>query len=223
MENAKRLTDQLAETLASHILTGKWAIGEKMPSDQELCQTHSVSRTVLREALRVLGAKGLITARPRVGTLIAEKSAWALWDAEVLTWLGRCQTAQQKVDISQQIFDIRIALEPAMAALASSRASAGDKQALQDSLRALQADPTAAQEQAFMRCLYQLSGNAFAATASHLACWDIDQRQTPPPLLAYAKLTAAISQSATVAARQCAVDYLMQGLSDNSYEGRSFD
>lgn len=74
MNNANRLTNQVAETFAGKILAGEWGIGEKLPSDQSLCQTYNVSRTVLREALRVLGAKGLITARPRIGTLVAEQA-----------------------------------------------------------------------------------------------------------------------------------------------------
>lgn len=68
-----------------------------------------------------------------------------------------------------------------MAALASSRAAPEDKQNLQTCLRDLQASPTQAHEQAFMQCLYHLSGNQFGSYASHLACWAIAQRDTAPP------------------------------------------
>ena len=214
MSESNRLTNQVAQTLAGQILSGEWDIGEKLPSDQDLCATHKVSRTVLREALRVLGAKGLITARPRVGTLVAARTDWALWDRDVLEWLERCQTGTHIADITADILDMRLALEPALAALASARATPDDKQGLQACLRALQATPVLAQEQAFLRCLYQLSGNQFGAYASHLACWAIAQRHTPPPLRAYAALTAAISQAASFEARQCAVDYLVQELPD---------
>jgi DNA-binding FadR family transcriptional regulator len=214
MSDANRLTNQIAQTLAGQILSGEWAIGEKLPSDQSLCTTHNVSRTVLREALRVLGAKGLITARPRVGTLVAARADWALWDRDVLAWLEKCQTEELLHDIATDIHDMRLALEPALAALASSRATTEDKQSLQACLRDLQATPTLAHEQAFLRCLYQLSGNQFGAYASHLACWAIAQREAAPPLRAYAALTAAISQAASFEARQCAIDTLMQELPD---------
>ena len=68
MKIENRLTDQVAAALAGQILSQKWTPGQKLPADTVLCETHQVSRTVLREAMRVLGAKGLITAKPRVGT-----------------------------------------------------------------------------------------------------------------------------------------------------------
>ncbi|MDC0147974.1 GntR family transcriptional regulator [Alphaproteobacteria bacterium] len=210
MKSENRLTDQVAAALAGQILSEKWAPGQKLPSDAVLCETHGVSRTVLREALRVLGAKGLISARPRVGTCVAATDSWSLWDPDVLHWLDAASPSPETLTpLLHHAKDMRLALEPALAALASSRASQAEKQALQQSLRDLQNNADCAHEQAFLQCLYAISGNSFAAYACHMACWALAHRQTPPPLSGYGALTAAISQGAGVEARQSAMTYLI--------------
>lgn len=210
MENKNRLTYRVSAALAGEILSQKMPIGAKLPSDTDLCEKFQVSRTVLRETLRVLGAKGLITAKPRVGTLVAEAKHWALWDPEVLHWLTGAALSQAALaDIAHHALDMRLALEPSLAALASSRASDATKQQLQHALRDLQDTPDLAHEQDFIRCLYDISGNQFAPFASHLACWAIAQRSTAVPMSHYQALTVAISQGASVEARQCAINYLI--------------
>jgi len=210
MENRNRLTYRVSAALAGEILSQKLPVGAKLPSDTDLSEKYGVSRTVLREALRVLGAKGLITAKPRVGTLVAEANHWALWDPQVLHWLtGAALSEAARAPILHHALDMRLALEPALAALASSRASDDAKQSLQHALRKLQETPDLAHEQAFISCLYDISGNQFAPFASHLACWVIAQRQTPAPMHHYQALTAAIAQRASVEARQCAMNYLI--------------
>jgi GntR family galactonate operon transcriptional repressor len=209
MKSENRLTDRVAAALAGQILSQKWTSGQKLPADTVLCETHQVSRTVLREAMRVLGAKGLITAKPRVGTCVAASDSWALWDPDVLDWLNRAATPDTLAPLLRHAEDMRLALEPALAALASSRASVAETQALQQSLRDLQNNPDYAQEQAFLQCLYAISGNSFAAYARHMAGWALAHRLTPPPLAGYGALTAAISQGESVAARQAAIKYLI--------------
>jgi DNA-binding FadR family transcriptional regulator len=72
--------------LGAGILSGKFPVGSILPRDAELMDMYGVSRTVLREALKTLEAKGLVEARPKVGTRIAQKSRWALFDQQVLLW-----------------------------------------------------------------------------------------------------------------------------------------
>jgi len=153
MENKNRLTYRVSAALAGEILSQKMPIGAKLPPDTDLCEKFQVSRTVLRETLRVLGAKGLITAKPRVGTLVAEAKHWALWDPEVLHWLTGAALSQEALaDIAHHALDMRLALEPSLAALASSRASDAAKQQLQHALRDLQDTPDLAHEQGFIHC-----------------------------------------------------------------------
>ena len=70
-----RRTDELVNRLMPAILCGLLAEGDTLPSDQMLGSQHNVSRTVVREAFRILGAKGLIEAKPRTGTRVAPSHA----------------------------------------------------------------------------------------------------------------------------------------------------
>lgn len=197
MNATTRRTDQIAAALGQEILSGTLPPGSKLPSDTHLCQRFGVSRTILREAFRLLTAKGLLMARPRIGTLVAEKAAWALWDQDMLHWRV---AAGQDAALATEIDDIRIALEPSLAALAANRADTQANQALQTALRALEAEPQA--EATFLAALYAASGNPMAAAAVHLAQWAVSQRAAPLPLAAYRQATAAIAQKQPSAARQ---------------------
>ncbi len=68
------------------MISGRYPIGTTLPNDAELMADFEVSRTVLREALKTLEAKGLLEARPKVGTKVAKKSRWNLYDPQVLAW-----------------------------------------------------------------------------------------------------------------------------------------
>ncbi len=206
MAREKRLTDQLAEALARPILGGEWAEGHKLPADAQICAEHGVSRTVVREAMRILSSKGLITARPRIGTLVAPRRDWAVWDPDILIWL---ESTPALADWLADALDIRRALEPDFAALAAARADIADNQMLQDALRALQTHADTAHEIDFLAALYAASGNDFARFSGHLAAWTVTHRATPTPFSAYTQLTAAIAQKDSATARQCAFQALL--------------
>lgn len=208
MSTANRRTDQVTEALALDILTGELEIGSKMPSDDALCTRFNVSRTILREAFRLLSAKGLLQARPRIGTLVAEKANWALWDKDLLHWRDKAgHGAQLRADID----DIRLALEPSLAALAASRGSDIANQNLQQALRDLETAHAdiAFYEAAFLAALYRAANNEMAAAAVHLAQWAISHRATPIPLAAYRRMTASIAQKLPSEARQATLHALL--------------
>ena len=68
------------------IVTGKFPVGSILASDAVMMESYGVSRTVLREALKTLEAKGLVEARPKVGTRVSPTSRWSLFDPQVLSW-----------------------------------------------------------------------------------------------------------------------------------------
>ncbi len=103
------------------IVTGKFAVGSVLPSDAEMMERYGVSRTVLREALRTLEAKGMVEARPKVGTRVAPRSRWNFFDSQVLAWHFE---AEPDVEFYRGLFDIRLALETRTAELASQRRTA---------------------------------------------------------------------------------------------------
>lgn len=114
----RNLTYGLLDYLGKSIVTGGYD-AVAFPTEAELSKQHGVSRSVTREAVKMLTAKGLLTARPRQGTSVQPASAWNLFDADVLRWLlDRKFSLELLVHFSQ----LRIAIEPAAAALAAEQA-----------------------------------------------------------------------------------------------------
>lgn len=111
----RNLTFGLLETLGRAIVTGAYE-NERFPTEAELAAHHSVSRSVTREAVKMLTAKGLLTARPRKGTTVQPSSFWNLFDTDVLRWLLEREFS---LDLLRQFSELRIAIEPAAAALAA--------------------------------------------------------------------------------------------------------
>jgi len=103
------------------IVTGRFPVGSILPSDAAMMETYGVSRTVLREALKTLEAKGLVEARPKVGTRVSPSSRWNFFDQQVLSWHF---DAKLDCQFYESLFDIRLALEIRAADLASRRRTA---------------------------------------------------------------------------------------------------
>ena len=209
MVSALRHTERVTAALAARILSGEWPENHKFPSDTKLCAEFEVSRTVIRRSLRLLGGKGLIEAAPRRGTHVAARQNWAIWDKDVLKWLGEVANTNNKYDLLNDTFDIRLALEPTLAALAAARANDHANNALQEALRTLQQTLDFPSEMNFLTAFYHAAANDFAIAALPLADFGVKQRGGQPPLEAYRRLTAAIAQKDRAAARQAALQALL--------------
>lgn len=105
------------------IVTGKFPVGSILASDAVMMETYGVSRTVLREALKTLEAKGLVEARPKVGTRVSPPSRWSFFDPLVLSWHFYAAPDRQ---FYESLFDVRRALESRAAALAAQHRTAED-------------------------------------------------------------------------------------------------
>lgn len=81
------LTQSLVHMLGSSIVRGDLPAGKPLPIEAELGRKFGASRTVMREAVKILSTKGLIGQRPRVGTYVQPEDKWDLLDAELLTWI----------------------------------------------------------------------------------------------------------------------------------------
>ena len=114
---------KVVEQLGLAIVAGDLAVGETLPGDLELERQFDVSRSVLREAMKTLAAKGLVVAKSRVGTRVTEKCHWNLLDECVLRWHFR---AGVTAEFLNHLYDLRLVLEPAAAAFAAEHASADD-------------------------------------------------------------------------------------------------
>lgn len=103
------------------IVIGRFPIGSILPSDAEMMESYGVSRTVLREALKTLESKGMVEARPKVGTRVSPSSRWNFFDPQVLSWHFDAQPDRQ---FYESLFDVRASLERRAVDLASQRRTA---------------------------------------------------------------------------------------------------
>jgi DNA-binding FadR family transcriptional regulator len=101
------------------ILNGELKPGETLPDNGALHEA-DVSRTVVREAIKVLAAKGLVESRPKVGTRVRPRREWNLLDPDVLAWQVE---AGADARFLEQALELRRMIEPAAARLAAERAT----------------------------------------------------------------------------------------------------
>ena len=111
----RNLTYGMLDRLGREIVTGRFE-GRIFPTEADLAREHGVSRSVTREAVKMLTAKGLLSARPRQGTIIQPVALWNLFDTDVLSWLLERQFS---IDLLKHFNQLRIAIEPEAAALAA--------------------------------------------------------------------------------------------------------
>lgn len=133
----RNLTYGMLDSLGRAIVTGHFE-DRAFPTEGELSKQHGVSRSVTREAVKMLTAKGLLSARPRQGTVVQAKTSWNLFDTDVLRWLLERKFS---IDLLQHFNELRIAIEPEAAALASKFADEADLASIRDGLdRMISAD-----------------------------------------------------------------------------------
>lgn len=106
--------------IGREIVTGILLPGDKLPHESEIIKRFNGSRTAIREAFRVLTAKGLIEAKQRAGTQVRSRKYWNLLDPDVLSW--QSQGALSKEDVPDMI-EIRDIVEPRIARLAAKSAT----------------------------------------------------------------------------------------------------
>jgi DNA-binding FadR family transcriptional regulator len=114
---------QVVDELGRAIVAGTYPIGSILPGDAELAQRFRVSRTVLRETMKTLAAKGMIVAKARVGTRVTEKNLWNMFDSEIIAWHFDSGVTEEFL---LHLYDIRLAFEPFAAGLAAERANNED-------------------------------------------------------------------------------------------------
>ncbi len=107
----------VAQDIGARILNGEFAAGALLPNEAEWCATFGVSRTAVREAIKMLMAKGLILSRPKIGSRVQPRTSWNLLDRDVLSWYCAAANPTHFLVHMQQVREI---LEPETAALAAS-------------------------------------------------------------------------------------------------------
>ena len=130
------LTHQITHKLGVAILTGVYSADNPIPFEADLCREYNASRPVLREAVKMLTAKGLLVSRPRLGTRVQPEEQWNMLDPDVLEWLLERKFCPE---LLMEFNEIRLAVEPGGAALAARVATEADKAALRAAIGRMQA------------------------------------------------------------------------------------
>lgn len=120
----KTRAEQVMDAIGRDIVTGKLESGSLLPSEDALLKQYGVSRTVLREALQVLSAKGMVESRQKRGTQVTDPSRWHQLDPSVLAWHSQLRA---NAPVLLDLLEMRRIVEPAAAALAANRFSHEDQ------------------------------------------------------------------------------------------------
>lgn len=164
------LHDQVTRTLALRIVRGSLTGAAEATTEGELCRQLGVSRTVVRSAVKVLVAKGLLEVRAKTGIRVQPRSGWNLLDPALLVWM-----AEVAVDgvLVRDVCRVRLIIEPPTAALAATEATLDERRAIQQAFLQMeqQADDFAsfvAGDTAFHRTIARATHNDLLIVVNRL-------------------------------------------------------
>lgn len=106
---------QVTQSIGRAIVQGTFGDGDAMITEAELSERYKISRTAIREAVKMLAAKGLLTSRQRRGIRIEPCSQWNIFDEDVLNWT---LSGAPTLALLREFAQLRLAIEPEAAALA---------------------------------------------------------------------------------------------------------
>lgn len=167
---AKGIHQSVVDTIVRRILTNEYPQGEIIPGLEALAEELGTSRTTVREAMRVLSAKGFVDSRRRAGTRVNPRSEWNLLDRDVLGWLLDGTIAR---DIGESLLVLRRIIEPEAAALAAKAASARQLAAIEEAYHRMRdnlpddIDACCSADVDFHTALLGASGNIFLEQLAH--------------------------------------------------------
>jgi DNA-binding FadR family transcriptional regulator len=122
----------LASEIGRRIVRGEYQPGEILPNEAKWATTFDVSRSAVREAIKMLMAKGLLASRPKVGSWVEPKDRWNLLDRDVLAWYS---SAPDVEDFLRTVQEFRYIIEPEATAFAAERRSEEQMQEISQACR----------------------------------------------------------------------------------------
>lgn len=167
-KDGQNLTYRIVQDLGIAVVSGAYTVKNPFPIEADLCKQYGASRSVLREAVKMLTAKGLLSARPRQGTWVQPEANWNLLDPDVLRWL-----LERKISYSllREFAQVRLAVEPKAAALAAVVTDSETKAAIKAAIQRMAAadrgeDDILSADIAFHVTILRASGNRFFSQLS---------------------------------------------------------
>lgn len=179
----------VTQALGRGIISGSYAPGTAVPTEAALGALFGVSRTTVREAVKHLQAKGLVSVSPRHGTHVLPTHHWNQFDAELLSWRVSVGIDTGLLD---QLYEIRDCFEPRACAMAACGASTPDRRHILDCFDRLgrpdlDIEQRIAADVEFHVAIFAATGNLFFVslgaairTALHLS-FALSQRRQPFP------------------------------------------
>jgi DNA-binding FadR family transcriptional regulator len=166
----KNLNLKIAAEIGADIVSGRLPVGAVLPAEPELCGRFGVSRTVVREAIKLLSSKGLLRTGSGSGTWVLPTDEWNFLDPMVFAWVRDSSDSERAIE---HLFSFRNAVEPEAAAEAARKASLEQLYALESALEMMSAakDDFAKWIEAditFHTALYIASNNVFMAPLANL-------------------------------------------------------
>jgi DNA-binding FadR family transcriptional regulator len=215
---------EVARSIGIGIISARHPEGMALPNDAELTAHFGVSRTVLRESVKTLVAKGLLSTRARIGTRVRERAAWNMFDPDVLAWHLDAGVDKRFL---RDLAEIRLAVEPRAAELAAIRrtpamiaqlrasiarmnASASDSDAFADADLRLHLDIATASANPFMRSIGAVIEAALRA--SFVLSAPVEPAARALSLAAHARIVDAIAQSRPQDAAAAMTEVIHNGL-----------
>jgi GntR family transcriptional regulator, galactonate operon transcriptional repressor len=162
------LHGQVVQEVGRRIVSGAEPPGSILDIEH-LEATFDVSKTVVREALKVLAAKGLVDARPKRGTFVRPRADWSLLDPDLLRWQFESSARDQFLT---NLHEVRLIVEPAGARLAAVRRTDDDLGALERAITLVPAEASPEEiveaDLTFHRTLLAASHNELLARMEHI-------------------------------------------------------
>jgi len=123
------LATQVAREIGRRIVAQSYSAGDLIEDESTLATKYSVSRSVVRDAVKILVGKGLLEVRRGIGTRVRARRSWGLLDNDVLAWH---QSSTVSPAFLQQLYEVRVIIEPKAAAWAATRGTEEDIDTIQD-------------------------------------------------------------------------------------------
>ena len=216
---------KVSKDLGIAIVTGRHPPGTILLGEVEYAERLGVSRSVVREALRMLSAKGLVESRPKAGTRVRERNEWNMLDPQLLGWMFE---GAPPLEFVRNLFQLRMIIEPAAAELAaagrSSRQLAQMGHALEQmDAHGLTTEIGQAADQRFHTIILEASGNelivSLSSTISAAVRWTTffkyrTSRHPHNPMEDHRPLFEAIAKSDPALARTATQKLIEQALVD---------
>jgi len=149
--------------LGLDIIKGKYKVGEVLPTEIALSAELQISRSALREAVKMLYAKGLIKSIRKKGIVVLSKSNWNMFDEDVLRWI---LSSNPSISLLKSFTEVRVSIEIQAASLASKNATPADLEKIEHALERMKAadkglDDPLDSDIAFHTSILEASGNPF--------------------------------------------------------------